>query len=193
MIMLLMPYMHLGFNCKNLDESVEFYKKFFGCKEKFSLFYGDMIPNNKEHQSNLEPEFLKFLQVHKDIRWIVYLEWNNGVFIELFNEISAKIPHIPQQSRDLNYTHFSMLTDDIEEFYQQFLEKGGREYVDLSPRPNVDRTYAFWFHDPDGNKVEVIQYTEYSMQIIGRTLPPGKENILEEMMENYNRIERPIR
>jgi catechol 2,3-dioxygenase-like lactoylglutathione lyase family enzyme len=185
--------MHLGFNCRDLEESVAFYKKFFGCTEKFTLYYGDMIPEKKEHRDALDPEFLAFLEEQRDTRWIVYQEWADGVFIELFHEISASIPHIPQQDRDLNFTHFSMLTDDIEEFYRSFLEKGGRPYVDLEPRPNVDRTYAFWFHDPDGNKIEVIQYTEYSMQKIGRALSPGKEHVLEEMMDRYNRMARPMR
>ena len=30
-----------------------------------------------------------------------------------------------------------------------------------------------WLHDPDGNQIEVHQYTDLSMQIIGRDLPEG--------------------
>lgn len=173
--MILNPYMHLGFNCKDLEKSVKFYQKAFGCTEKFSLYYGDMIPENPVHRETMDQDFLKYLESIKDVKWIVYLEWKDGIFIELFNELTATEPHIPEQQRDLNFTHFSILTDNIWEMYEQMIDNGLEEYIDLTPRPNVDRTYAFWFHDPDGNKAEVIQYTDYSMQKIGREAALTKE------------------
>ena len=96
-----------------------------------------------------------------------------GTFIELFNEPTAHIPHLPDQAVDLNYTHYAHTVDDVEAFCQSVLEKGGEEYIWLTPRLNIDRTKAMWLMDPDGNKMEFIEYNEYSMELIGRDLPEG--------------------
>lgn len=186
--MILQANMHLGFNCKNLEKTMTFYETFFGCKEKFSLYYGDLIPQDEKRKATIEPELLAEWERLKDVKWIVYMEYQPGVFIELFNEVTAHVPHIPEQSRDLNFTHFAILVDDLQAFYQSVLEKGGEQYVILKPQPNVDRTYGMWLQDPDGNKMEVMQYTEYSMQLIGRDLPEGAERIVEEMREKWKAV-----
>lgn len=46
-------------------------------------------------------------------------------------------------------------------------ERAG-DYIDLPPQMNCDHTWSMWFHDPDGNRIEVHQYTERSYQLIGR-------------------------
>ena len=33
----------------------------------------------------------------------------------------------------------------------------------------MDNTWQMWSHDPDGNKIEFMQYTEKSFQLVGRT------------------------
>ena len=40
--------------------------------------------------------------------------------------------------------------------------------IDVKPKLNCDHTWALWFHDPDGNRIEVHQYTERSFELIGR-------------------------
>lgn len=74
---------HLGFVCHDLDKSVQFYEEILGCKEKFSLYYGDMIPPTAEERAQIPPEVMARLETVKDVRWIVYLEWMDGYFIEL--------------------------------------------------------------------------------------------------------------
>ena len=65
---------HIGFNCKNLEKSIQFYKDVVGLKEKFRLYYGDMIPKNPEHRARMAPQRLAELEALKDRIWIVYLE-----------------------------------------------------------------------------------------------------------------------
>ena len=167
--------MHLGFNCKDLEKSMWWYETFLGCKEKFTLYWGDLLPKDEEMRSRMDPERIAYLESIKDDKWIVYMEVMDcpGTFIELFNEPTAHIPHLPDQAVDLNYTHYAHTVDDVEAFCQSVLEKGGEEYIWLTPRLNIDRTKAMWLMDPDGNKMEFIEYNEYSMELIGRDLPEG--------------------
>ena len=158
---------HLGFVCHDLDKSVRFYEDVLGCKEKFSLYYGDMIPKNPDDLAKVPPKELARLEKLKDVRWIVYLEWMDGYFIELFHEVDAHIDN-PYNPANYGFTHFSFVVDDIQAFYQQLLDKGLKDAIDITPQLNCDHTWAMWFHDPDGNRVEVHQYTERSFQIIGR-------------------------
>ena len=165
--MILQPNSHLGFVCRDLDRSVRFYEEILGCKEKFSLYYGDMIPQNTQDLAQMPVDVREKLEEIRDVRWIVYLEWKDGFFIELFNEQDAYREN-PFDPANYGYTHFSFVVDDIHGFYRDLVEKGAEGYIDLPPRMNCDYTWSMWFHDPDGNRVEVHQYTERSFQKIGR-------------------------
>ena len=165
--MIVQPNSHLGFVCRDLDASVKFYEDVLGCREKFSLYYGDMLPKDPEELERMPQEIRAKLEELRDVRWIVYLEWMDGYFIELFNEVDA-FRENPYDPANFGFTHFSFVVDDIHAFHQELLSKGAAEYVDLPPQMNCDYTWSMWFHDLDGNRVEVHQYTERSFQLIGR-------------------------
>ena len=165
--MIIQANSHLGFVCHDLDRSVQFYEEILGCKEKFSLYYGDMIPPTAEERAQIPPEVMARLEQLKDVRWIVYLEWMDGCFIELFHEVDAHIDN-PYNPANYGYTHFSFVVDDIQAFYQELIEKGEEDIIDVKPQFNCDHTWAMWFRDPDGNRIEVHQYTERSFELIGR-------------------------
>lgn len=167
--MIIQANSHIGFNCKDLDASIKFYEQILGCKEKFSLYYGDMIPKDSERLSKIDPKELEHLEKIKNVRWIVYLEWMDGYFIELFNEVTAHIENLPDSTK-YGYTHFGMVVDDIQAFYQELLDKGAEEYIDILPGPCIDRNKSMWFHDPDGNRLEIHEYGPTAMQKVGREI-----------------------
>ncbi|MBD5393224.1 MAG: VOC family protein [Lachnospiraceae bacterium] len=170
--MIIQANAHIGFNCRNLDESVRFYENILGCKEKFSLYYGDMIPKEQERLEKMKPDELKSLEKIKDVRWIVYLEWLDGYFIELFNEVNASLENLSDSTK-YGYTHFAIVVDDIEAFCQELVDKGAERNIDIFPQPSLDRNKVMWFHDPDGNKIEVHEYGRTAMQKVGREISKG--------------------
>ena len=185
--MIIIPNMHLGFNCKDLEKSIQWYETFLNCKEKFTIYYGDMIPDSEERRANMDKDRIKYLKSIRDVKWIVYMEFQDapGHFVELFNTLDATEPRVPVEHRDLNYTHFAHVVDDVQAFYEEVLQKGGKDSVYLPPMPNIDRTFAFWLQDPDGNRMEFIQYTDMSMQKIGREMPGGLT--LSEFFDQYTK------
>ena len=161
---------HIGFNCKDLDRTQKFYEDVLDCREKFSLYYGDLIPEaHPERWAQMQPEEVERLQKLRDVRWIVYLEWpgDKDRFIELFNEVDAHVDN-PYRPEHYGYTHFSFVVDDIEAFHRQLIDRGAGDCVDIKPGPSLDGNWTMWFHDPEGIRIEVHQYGPESYQIYGR-------------------------
>lgn len=159
---------HLGFNCKNQEKAVWFYEKILGCKRKFTLHYGDLIPEDKERLKTIPTEMLEEWKKYKDVIWFTYLEWIDGYFIELFNTYTAHIENKVDSTKNYGYTHFAFVVEDMQQFYQELLVKGAEEYIDRTPEPALDGNYTMWIHDPEGNAMEIQQYTEASMQLGGK-------------------------
>ena len=174
--MIVKPNAHLGFVCKDLDRTQKFYEDVLGCREKFTLYYGDLIPeDDPERLFAMDPADLRRLEEIADVRWIVYLEWSEGFFIELFHEVGAHVEN-PYDPEKYGFTHYDIVVDDIHAFRQQLEERGAGECIDIEPGPSVDRNYTMWFHDPEGNRIEVHQYGPEAMQLVGRRKErPGKK------------------
>jgi len=88
-----------------------------------------------------------------------YLEFGDGNFIELFEDITRSAATAPGR-----LAHFCLETPDIDAAMESLSARG----VDFSPKKlGCDSTYQIWLKDPDGNEFEIHQYTENSSQLIG--------------------------
>lgn len=154
---------HLAFNCKNQKKSVEFYRDILGLNEKFSLYYDSFIEIVKNTGIKLPKVAYKLLEKKKDNAWLTYIEIGDGIFIELFDQLGAFITNRPAFFHN-NYQHFALIVEDIYKTKQELTEKGVKIDIDISFGP--DKTYQMWIHDPDGNKIEIMQYTEESFQVV---------------------------
>lgn len=156
---------HLAFNCRNQQKSVAFYRDILGCSEKFSLTYSDMIVSVKNSGYKVPKFFIDILEKRKDKVWLTYMEFPDGVFVELFDQLGAFLSH-KAQPLHYNYQHFALIVDDIYKTKEELVSKGVKIDTDISFGP--DYTYQMWIHDPDGNKFEIMQYTERSFQMVGK-------------------------
>ena len=142
---------HLAFKCKDLSASEAFYRDVLGFERKFSLKYGDRADS--------------CYSAPKEREWIVYMQVTDRLFIELFDAENAKEYSLPDRDK-FNYQHLALIVDDIFAAEKELREKGAP--VDTPPELGVDNTWQMWSHDPDGNKIEFMQYTDKSYQIVGR-------------------------
>ena len=76
--MIVQPNAHVGIVCKDLEKSIAFYEKFLGLKEKFTLYYGDMIPKDPVWLAKVPQERIDYLKTVENVKWIVYMEWTEG-------------------------------------------------------------------------------------------------------------------
>ncbi|MDR2693465.1 MAG: VOC family protein, partial [Chitinispirillales bacterium] len=88
-----------------------------------------------------------------------YLEFGDGNFIELFEDVSRSA--VAALGR---LAHFCLETPDID----AAMESLSARRIGFSPKKlGCDSTYQIWLKDPDGNEFEIHQYTENSSQLVG--------------------------
>lgn len=161
---------HLGFNCKDIEKSIAFYRDIMGCTEKFTLTYGDAADDIRKKcdvEGKKYPFYLKGMEKMKNTKWSVYMTWTDNTFIELFYVPNARRKRVPNSQFDLNYTHFSLEVSDLKAFRNQILKRGGAPYIDTEIEKGLENTYTMWMHDPDGNRFEIMEYTPESYQVTG--------------------------
>jgi glyoxylase I family protein len=88
-------------------------------------------------------------------RFGIYLHLGGRNFIELF-EGTLEAPASGQSFR-----HICLEVDDVEATVAALRERG----VEVSPvKLGSDQSYQAWITDPDGNRIELHQYTPESWQ-----------------------------
>ena len=88
-------------------------------------------------------------------RFGIYLYLGERNFIELFEGTLA------ERADGQSFKHICLEVDDIEATLSTFRSRG----VEVSPvKLGKDHSYQAWITDPDGNRIELHQYTDWSWQ-----------------------------
>lgn len=85
----------------------------------------------------------------QDRPWIHYLKVAEGQFIELF--YGGK-PTPPEAS----FQHLCLETDNLAALVEQL--RGAGVTIDIEPTQGCDKNLQAWIHDPDGNRIELMQF-----------------------------------
>lgn len=156
---------HLAFRCKDLGKSLDFYCEILGFTKKFTMTYGDLADAMRrraiDHGYAVPEDAIKKLEPLSEKIWFVYLQLKERQFLELFDAGSASNYNIPDDTM-LNYQHMALIVENIEDTRAELEEKGID--IDVEVDYSVDGNIGMWIHDPDGNKIEIIQYTDQSLQ-----------------------------
>ncbi len=97
----------------------------------------------------------------KDGRIIgVYFNTGGMNFIEAFENKNVEVVNT-------GLVHFCLETDNIDATIEEFASKG----IPCTPKKfGCDRSWQTWIQDPDGNKIEIHEYTKESAQLNGGTI-----------------------
>jgi catechol 2,3-dioxygenase-like lactoylglutathione lyase family enzyme len=150
--------MHVAFYTEHLDEMLDFYVNKLGLRKKAEVKYGIYLDRPDR------PALQKIAQIDPERVFYIYLEIAPGQFLELFPPQEGQKPHTGW-NECLGYSHFGLLVEDIFQTREQLRQVGITPDTEISLGPSG--TYKMWLHDPDGNKFEVMQYTEDSLQLKG--------------------------
>ncbi len=150
--------MHVSFYTDHFDEMLDFYCNKLGLKQK-------VIVRWKEYANRPDrPAMYQKAQEDPEGIFYTYIEIAEGQFIELFPSNPDQKPH-REWNEDVGYSHFALTVDDIYEASKEIQSRGITPDTEISKGPSG--TYQQWFHDPDGNRFELMQYTEDSYQVKG--------------------------
>ena len=156
--MLFKKMIHIAFFTDKLDEMMDFYMNKLGGELKVLTKYS--VYKDRDDR----PVFQKIAKEDPDRIFNAYIEIADGQSIELFPKRDDQKPQ-PGYEEYAGFGHFALLTDDIQETRRILKERGLESITELSKGPS--ETYQLWYQDPDGNRFEVMQYTNQSYQIVG--------------------------
>jgi lactoylglutathione lyase len=132
---------HINFFSNQAPKLLDFYVNQLGLKIKFTLDHEDGAP----------------------FGW--YVDCGNGTFIEIFDqEGAAKQWHFQaiELIKGSQYRHLCFEVADLEGYRQGLVAKG---LAVTQITMGMDHSYQCWIKDPDGNDIELMEYTPDSFQL----------------------------
>lgn len=157
--MLFKSIMHIAFFTDNMEEMLDFYQNKLGAKLKVLIRYKEYLHRNDR------PEHQKIAMKFPNKIFNAYLEIAPEQFLELFPKSENQGKHL-KFNECLGYSHFSLLVEDIYEVKRYLIDTGVNIDTDITKGPS--ETYQMWITDPDNNRIEVMQFTDSSYQVIGK-------------------------
>ena len=133
--------------------------KFVKCIAHTALTVGDMDASLKFYEEALG--FEKAFEIHddQDRPWIVYVYVGGDQYIELF----YANPGQEKTQGGIGHNHLCFAVDDIQAVADNIVKTG--HPLDSAPRVASDFNWQCWTHDPDGNRIELMQLAAESPQM----------------------------
>lgn len=129
---------HIAFNIKDIKKSLHFYCDILGLKMAFEMKDKDGNP------------------------WIYNIKVAEGQYLELITGGIHEHSYVPA---NVGFSHLCLEVEDINKIAGKLRENGIP--LDVEPRLGRDLNYQCWVRDPDGNKIEFMQFSPSSPQVKG--------------------------
>lgn len=145
----------VGVTVRNLDEAIRFYTEVLQFK----------VVARMEHDGATEEHVMGLFGLHTDVARLQL----GDECLELTEYLAPRGRSLPEDSRsnDRWFQHIAIIVRDMDAAYAE-LRRHGVRHASPKPQtlpawnPNAAGIRAFYFHDPDGHALEVLQF------------PPGK-------------------
>lgn len=159
---------HCTFCCNDYPKMVQFYQETLGLEKLFTInFEQDIIDGYLKQGYPLEAK--------PGDEWITYMKVAPKEFIELFN-----VPYDGKNdTKNQEFHHVCLMVEDIFAAAKELEDKGlklwhGPEWMeDPFTKPYAQEgavgqcgSYGFYIQDPEGNQIEMMQYTDKSLQVL---------------------------
>ena len=159
---------HCTFTCKDYPAMEKFYGETLGLQKLFKIDF-DQPTLDHFHENGY-----KDLKAEVGDEWLSYYKVAEKQFVELFN-----VPYNGENNtEDEGFHHFCLMVEDIVEAAHDLEGKGvtlwhGPKWMNnpytepfRGDEPGQCGSLAFYVQDPEGNEIEIMQYTENSLQLI---------------------------
>ena len=154
----------VAYNVQDWVNMENFYCLGLGFKKVATLYYRDLAPfmaaaGQLDDQTNL------LLQTILDRPWLDYIEVAPHQYIELFHT-DARILNEDRSLIDaFGYQHLCIEVEDIQAAWDAVTGNGLVPETEI--RLGQDGAYQFWMVDPDGNRLELMEYIDGSKALNG--------------------------
>lgn len=163
------PYLRcttqVAFQVCNTAKMKEFYCEQLGLRNIHTIRYEDLMKMmEKSEAAQKNPKMLDGLKAMKDLAWIDFVEVTPHQYIELFYNYGQN----KKEERNLypyyGYQHLCLEVEDITKAWNAVTANGLTPDTPISK--GADGSWQFWLTDPDGNRVELMEYASGAKQLI---------------------------
>lgn len=98
--------------------------------------------------------------------WVEYIEVAPHQYIELFHNVGRTLEEKRDLSNNYGYQHICLEVEDIHKAWDAVVANGLTPDTQISY--GADNSYQFWLVDPDGNRLELMEYSDKAFQINGK-------------------------
>lgn len=140
-----------------------FYCKGLGLKKAFTLTYGNLA-DSLEKIGELDAQTIAGLKKMGDMPCIDYIEVAPHQFIELFHCVGSEKKEQRNLTNFYGYQHICLEVSDINLAWDAVTKNGIKPDTEISL--GIEGAYQFWLTDPDGNKLELMEYTAMAKQLL---------------------------
>lgn len=125
--------------------------------ERSLRFYCDGLGFSPAERHEIGNEFADTLEVQRDVVLASQFIRREGMSIELLHYSSPGVTGAPSATRNqLGLTHLSFIVPDLDAAAERLEECGGT--LIESTRTKGDGVYLLFVADPDGTRVELMQF-----------------------------------
>lgn len=158
---------HLALQVKDMDAMLRFYRDALGFRLVCDTTYDLALNQIHKQIPNAHGEELAGLKATEEAfaakagqPWFVYLRMTDTQLLELFY---ADESFDPRCNKNCSYRHLSLEVEDIEGAKRSLLDAGVTLKTDIYM--GADQTKTLWITDPEGNEIELMEYTPDSLQL----------------------------
>ncbi|MFW2504167.1 VOC family protein [Clostridium diolis] len=148
---------HDEINMKN------FYCRGLGLKKAYTMTYGDLA-KWMENTGAADEQNLSLLRMMAAMPYIDYIEIAPHQYIEFFYCTGQKKKEERDLSKFYGYQHICLEVSDIHKAWDAVVNNGIKPDTEIAL--GVEGAYQFWLTDPDGNKIELMEYTSAAKHLL---------------------------
>ena len=153
----------IAFQVKDAINMEHFYCKGLGLNKVMTLTYEDLY-KGMEQSGQADERTLMGIKMMGNKPWIEYIEVAPHQYIELFHTGGQ----IKQEDRNLRnaygYQHICLEVNNIQDAWNAVIANGIKPDTEISL--GADGAYQFWLVDPDGNRLELMEYAKGAKQLL---------------------------
>ncbi len=142
---------------------VNFYTKGLGLKKVYTLTYGDLA-DYMQKMGMGDEQTIGGLRMMSQMPCIDYIEVAPHRYIEFFYMTGQQKNDRGDRSKLYGYQHICLEVPDIQEAWKAVTFNGIKPDTEITL--GIEGAYQFWLTDPDGNKLELMQYTPEAKQLL---------------------------
>ncbi len=143
----------------------KFYCEGLGMKNILTRTYFDLLNSMEQNgMARNNPAMVQGMRALGNLPWIDFLEVAPHQYIELFYSYGSK----KKEERNLlpyfGYQHICLEVADIHEAWNAVINNG--LVPDTQINLGADGSWQFWLVDPDGNRLEMMEYAAGAKQLL---------------------------